>query len=60
MRGRPSTGQVREIRIPDDLWNVIGLEADIHGISRAQLVRGILGEWVDNGYGRGHRPRWDR
>ena len=52
MRGRPSTGQVREIRIPDDLWNVIGLEADIHGISRAQLVRGILGEWVANGYER--------
>lgn len=47
-RGRPTTGTVREVRIDDPLWDTLGVEAELLEISRAELVRGILREWVAN------------
>ena len=49
MRGRPSTGQVREIRIPDDLWNLVQAEAAADGVSAAQWVRDAITIVLDDG-----------
>lgn len=47
-RGRPTEGVKVQVRIPDELWHTIGEEAELLEISRAELVRGILREWVAN------------
>lgn len=43
--GRPSTGVRVDIRIPADLLDVIDAEAEQDGITRAELIRGILLHW---------------
>lgn len=48
-RGRPAEGIKIQVRVPADLLDVLDLEAEMHNISRAELVRGILREWADNG-----------
>jgi predicted DNA binding CopG/RHH family protein len=43
--GRPSTGVRVDIRIPADLLTQIDAEAELDGITRAELIRGILSHW---------------
>ena len=48
-KGRPPEGVKVQVRIPAVVLTVLDLEADMHGISRAELIRGIVGEWATNG-----------
>lgn len=51
-KGRPTTGNLREVRIPDPTWDALGQEAALLEISRAELIRGILREWIAGQGGR--------
>lgn len=55
-RGRPSTGTKVQVRIPADLLATLDLEAEMHDVSRAELIRGIVAEWVAKGYGTSYNP----
>jgi predicted DNA-binding ribbon-helix-helix protein len=41
-RGRPTTGTVREVRIPDELWSRLTEQARQLNLSRAELIRRVL------------------
>lgn len=47
-RGRPTTGTVREIRIDDELWAELDVEAHALGIARPDYVRRILANRPEN------------
>jgi len=47
--GEPMTGNTtqRSIRIPDPLWSRVQTQAAREGVSVSDLVRGLLGGWLD-------------
>lgn len=45
-RGRPSLGTAVQIRIPSDVLDVLDERARAAKVSRAEIVRRVLAEWV--------------
>ena len=44
--GRPSTGTPVQVRIQPHILDRIDREAAVRGITRAELLRRILGDWA--------------
>lgn len=44
--GRPTTGTPVQVRIPPHVLDRIDREAAARGITRAELLRRILGDWA--------------
>ena len=42
--GRPPTGAVREVRIPDPLWDAARRQAKAEKVSTAELIRQAITE----------------
>lgn len=45
--GRPPVGPRFEIRLPAERINELDLEAHRLGVTRTELIRRILGEWLE-------------
>ena len=54
MTRRGSTTQ-RSIRIPDPLWRRVQTQAAREGVTVSDLVRGLLGGWLDDDDNEGER-----
>jgi hypothetical protein len=42
--GRPPIGPVREVRIPDELWDAVLAESFVESVSMSEVVRRALAE----------------
>lgn len=48
-RGRPSTGQKVEVRLPKEVVDYFDRMAEENGLARAQVIRAVLIRFARNG-----------
>lgn len=46
--GRPPTGAVREVRIPDPLWDAARRQAKAEKVSTAELIRRLIHNYLNH------------
>lgn len=44
----PPGTTLRNVRIPDELWDAAGAKADAENTDRSEIIRQLLQQWVDS------------
>lgn len=50
-RGRPPTGVKVQVRIPDEMLDVINAKAGGYGVSRSEMIRTMIRWQIESGRG---------